>query len=175
MVNKFQGFILLGVLCIFCPSALGQNIKEHYVARSMSGGTLYHTMPVTLFENSESGDITFDLTYKQGSKVVIMNFTYLMKQPTPADSVQFINGSTIISGLVEQLYIEPNQKQWKHRYTLSDRMDKFSPFFSNKEVVEAIIYSEGTAHRYKAKKSAWNGYAPIGYKIFEMIKLNNKL
>ncbi|MEG2064215.1 MAG: hypothetical protein RSB23_02230 [Alistipes sp.] len=138
----------------------------------MADGILYHTMPMTLFENSTFGALIFDLTYMQNSDVVTMNFSYWTQQPVSADSVKFISSTSVISGAVKKLYIEPDKKRWKHRYTLSETMGKFSSFFSNKVASEAIIYSKGVPYRYQVKKSDWNKYAPIGYKIFEMIQFN---
>ncbi|MEG1611960.1 MAG: hypothetical protein RR318_05035 [Alistipes sp.] len=131
-------------------------------------------MPVTLFENNEAGNLTFDLTYKQNSKTVTLNFTYFTKQPFPADSVQFVHDATTLSGVVWKLYIEPDRKVWKHRYTLSEKFEKFAPFFSNDGTAEAIVYSAGSVCHYKMKQSAWSSYAPVGFKIFEMIEINEK-
>ncbi|MEG1621940.1 MAG: hypothetical protein RR330_01060 [Alistipes sp.] len=172
MESKFIRLVLLGVFSVFCSSVMGQNIQKHYVAKSLSDGVLYHVLPVTLFENEASEKLTFDLTYKQDNKEVILNFTYWQDQPISADSVQFRNGTTILAGRVSKLYVEPDQKRWKHRYTLTEKMDKFGPFFAKKEAVEAIVYSNGVAYYYPMKKSAWNHFAPIGFKIFEMIKFN---
>lgn len=152
---------------------MGQNIKGHYVAKSLSDGTLYHTLPVSLFESKEFGDITFDLTYKQGTQVVTMNFTYILDQPAPADSIRFASENTVIAGKVEKIYIEPDKKLWKHRYTCSVDVNKFEPFFSD-QLPAATIYSKGSTFNYKVKKATWKTYAPIGFKIFKMIKFNEK-
>ncbi|MEG1574143.1 MAG: hypothetical protein RR293_07630 [Bacteroidales bacterium] len=174
MVNKPHALILTCLLCIFCSVTSGQNIKGHYVARSQEDGTLYYTMPVSLFKNDKLGDLTFDLTYKQNSKTVTMNFTYLMEQPTSADSIKIINGSVIISGETKKIYIEPYKNMWKHRYTLSDSITNFNSFYTEKNASEAIIYAGEKEYRYKVKKSAWKNYLPIGNKIFQMIELNEK-
>lgn len=174
MVSNFRRYSLLICFLIFCSAVSGQNIKGHYVAKNQEDGTIYHTMPVTLFENSEVGDLTYDLTCKQQSGVVQLNFTYKMKQPFSADSVRFVSGATVFSGPVQKMYAEPDKKEWKHRYSLSVNVKPFYTFYDEKTLPEVTLWSGSKAYVYKAKKSAWKGYAPVGCKIFEMIRFNEK-
>jgi len=83
--------LLAAALCIAGASTLpAQNIRNHYVSKAETDGVIYHTFPVTLFENREAGDLTFDITYKEhrGGRATI-NFTCRMAQAVPADSVRF--------------------------------------------------------------------------------------
>lgn len=58
--------LLAAALCIAGASTLpAQNIRNHYVSKAETDGVIYHTFPVTLFENREAGDLTFDITYKE--------------------------------------------------------------------------------------------------------------
>ena len=69
--------LLAAALCIAGASTLpAQNIRNHYVSKAETDGVIYHTFPVTLFENREAGDLTFDITYKEhrGGRATI-NFT----------------------------------------------------------------------------------------------------
>lgn len=163
---------MLFCLLMFSSVALGQNIKGHYVSKSQPDGTIYHTMPVTLFENNTSGDLVFDLTYKQHSGRVTLNFTYEVAQPLSADSVRFVSGTTIFSGAVQKMYVEPNQKMWKHRYSLTTSIQPLYVFFNEKALPEVTIYADGKAYVYRVKRAAWRNYAPVGFKIFEMIRFN---
>lgn len=172
MVSNSRRCCLLICSLVFCSVVSGQNIKGHYVAKNQEDGTIYHTMPVTLLENSEVGDLAYDLTYKQHSGVVQLNFTYKMKQPFSADSVRFVSGATTFSGPVQKMYAEPAKEEWKHRYSLMVDVAPFYTFYDEKALPEVTLWSGKKAYVYKAKKSAWKGYAPIGYKIFEMIRFN---
>ena len=72
--------LLAAALCIAGASTLpAQNIRNHYVSKAETDGVIYHTFPVTLFENREAGDLTFDITYKEhrGGRATI-NFTCRM-------------------------------------------------------------------------------------------------
>lgn len=97
-----------------------------------------------------------------------------MEQPTPIDSVRFVSGAIAISGAVNKLYIEPNKNEWKHRYTFSGKIELFCAFFDENALPEVTLYANGKPYVYKVKKSAWRNYAPIGFKIFEMIRFNDK-
>ena len=44
--------LLAAALCIAGASTLpAQNIRNHYVSKAETDGVIYHTFPVTLFEN----------------------------------------------------------------------------------------------------------------------------
>ena len=109
--------LLLAVACIAGASMVSaQNIRSHYVSKAEDDGVIYHTFPVTLFENRETGDLTFDITYKENrSGRATINFTCRMPDAVPADSVRFAAGAVTMSGPVGKLYLEPGKKDWKHR------------------------------------------------------------
>lgn len=95
--------LLAAALCIAGASTLpAQNIRNHYVSKAETDGVIYHTFPVTLFENREAGDLTFDITYKEhrGGRATI-NFTCRMAQAVPADSVRFAADAAVMSGPVD--------------------------------------------------------------------------
>ncbi|WP_295938110.1 hypothetical protein [uncultured Alistipes sp.] len=163
-------FVAAGTLTV--PA---QNIKGHYVSKTEEGGVIYHTFPCTLFENKEAGDLTFDITYKEHQQgQATINLTYQMREATPADSICFVSGRTTMAGPVGKIYLEPEKKVWKHRYTFSADVAKVCTFFDEQATPEVTIYSQGREYIYRAKRSAWRSYAPIGYKIFEMIRINEQ-
>lgn len=152
-----------------------QNIRSHYVSKAEADGVIYHTFPVTLFENRETGDLTFDITYKENrGGCATINFTCRMPDAVPADSVRFAAGAVTMSGPVEKLYLEPGKKDWKHRYTFDADGSKLCGFFDERALPEVTVYVGGRASVYSVKRSAWRSYAPIGYKIFEMVYVNEK-
>lgn len=174
MANNMRRLTCLICSLVFCSVVSGQNIKGHYVVKNQEDGAIYHTMPEALFENSESGSLIFDLTYKQHSGVVTLNFSFEMSQPMSIDSVRFVSSVARFGGEVRKMYVEPNKKQWKHRYSLSAPLKPFYLFFDESALPEVLLYSGGKPIVFKAKKSAWKSYAPIGYKIFDMIRFNEQ-
>ena len=166
---------LLAVVCCWGAllTASGQEIRSHYVSKAETDGTIYHTLPVTLFENPEAGDLTFDLTYKEhrGGRATL-NFTCRMARPETVDSVRFVSGGVILSGPVGRLYLEPEKRGWKHRYTFDLDASQLCGFFDERQLPEVTLYIDGRPWLYRAKRSAWRSYAPIGYRIFEMIRIN---
>lgn len=161
------------MLCAVTFTAQGQNIKDHYVARNDEKGTVYHTFPNKLFESREHGDLIFDVTYRDRTDgLATLNFTYEMVTMTPVDSVRFTSGRTQMRGVVEKLYIEPTKKTWKHRYTFKTPVVALYTFFDAAQQPEAVLYAGGKAYVYTVKPSAWRSYAPIGNKIFSMIRVN---
>ena len=158
-----------------CLTASAQNIRNHYVSKAETDGVIYHTFPVTLFENREAGDLTFDITYKEnrGGRATI-NFTCRTPSAVPADSVRFASGAAAMSGPVEKLYLEPEKKGWKHRYTFDADASRLCGFFDEQASPEITVYTAGRPAVYCVKRSAWRSYAPIGYKIFDMIRVNER-
>lgn len=168
--------LLLAALCCAGAATLAaQNIRSHYVSKAEADGVIYHTFPVTLFGNAEAGDLTFDITYKEnrGGRATL-NFTCRLPQAVPADSVRFASGTVTLAGPVEKLYLEPEKKGWKHRYTFETDGSKLCGFFDEQAVPAVTLYVGGTPYVYRVKRSAWRSYAPIGYKIFEMIRINER-
>lgn len=163
------GILLLGMSL---PAA-AQEIRSHYVSKAEADGVIYHTLPVTLFEHPEAGDLTFDITYKEhrGGHATL-NFTCRMPRPETVDSVCFVSGGAILSGPVGKLYLEPEKRGWKHRYTFDLDASRLCAFFDETQLPEVTLYIDGQPWIYRAKRSAWRSYAPIGYRIFEMIRVN---
>lgn len=125
-----------------------QNIRSHYVSKAETDGVIYHTFPVTLFESPQTGDLTFDITYKEhrGGRATI-NFTCRMAQAVPVDSVRFASGRVVLAGPVEKLYLEPEKKGWKHRYTFDADGSQLCGFFDEGAVPEVTLYGRWTALR----------------------------
>lgn len=154
-------------------NASAQQIRGHYVSKAEEDGTIYHTFPCTLFEHRTAGELTFDITYKEhGDGEATLNFTYTMEHPTPADSVRFVSGHVVLSGPVVKLYLEPGKRAWKHRYSFRFPVEKLCAFFDKDATPSVTLYADGQAYLYPVKRSAWRTYAPIGYRIFEMIRVN---
>lgn len=169
-----RALLLTALLLAGCVSALrAQDIRDRYVVRQEEDGTIYHTLPVTLFEREESGDLTFDITYKtERDGRATLNFTFRMGEPTPLDSVCFRSGRTTISGPVKRFYVEPSKREWVHRYSLEAAVEPFYRFFDAEAEASVTLYSGGRAYRYEARRRAWHAYAPVGFRIFEMIRCN---
>ena len=169
--------LLLAACCVAgaALTASAQNIRNHYVSKAVTDGVIYHTFPVTLFESPQTGDLTFDITYKEhrGGRATI-NFSCRMAQAVPVDSVRFESGRVVMAGPVEKLYLEPEKKGWKHRYTFDADGSQLCGFFDEEAVPEVTLYAGGRPYAYRVKRSAWRSYAPVGYKIFEMIHVNEK-
>ncbi|WP_300798284.1 hypothetical protein [uncultured Alistipes sp.] len=156
--------------------AAAQDIRGHYVSKAEEDGTIYHTFPCTLFENSEAGDLTFDITYKEHRDgQATINFTYVMEHATPADSVRFEVGRVVMAAPVERIYLEPDRKRWKHRYTFRAPMASVGAFFDETAEPRITLYAGGRTWTYRVKRAAWRSYAPVGYRIFEMIRINEGL
>lgn len=150
-----------------------QDIRGRYVSKTQEDGTIYHTFPCTLFEHPEAGDLTFDITYKERTDgLATLNFTCEMAGAESIDSVCFAAGGVCLRGAVGRLYIEPDRKRWKHRYSLRTPVAALCPFFDAEQLPEARLYAGERVWVYRAKRSAWRSYAPVGRRIFEMVRVN---
>ncbi len=175
-VSKLQRYALCCFVLSAAFAAQAQNISGHYVSKAEADGMIYHTFPETLFANRAHGDLTFDITYKESKEgIATINFTYTMDEMTPADSIHFSSAGRIaMAGKVEKLFVEPTKKRWTHRYSFKCKVMPLYSFFDREASPEITIFSGGEKYTYPAKRAAWNSYAPIGYKIFKMIRLNDQ-
>ena len=167
-------FVLLSLLG---PGSVGtvlaQKIAGRYVSKAQEDGTIYHTFPETLFENPDAGDFTFDITYKSGRDGrATINFTYFSETAVSADSVRFEAGRTVMAGPVTRIYAEPEKKRWKHRCSFCTGVEPLQLFFDEEATPGISVYAGGREMRFRVKRSAWRSYAPVGYRIFEMIRAN---
>lgn len=154
-------------------SVAAQNIRGHYVSKAEPDGVIYHTFPCTLFENRDAGPLTFDITYKEHRDgMATINFTYEAARALPADSVRFVAGRTTMAGPVEKIYLEPGRKGWKHRYSFRAPVERVGAFFDEQATPSVTLRAGDTAVVYRVRRSAWRSYAPVGYRIFEMIRVN---
>lgn len=166
---------MLAAACLL--SAVGtlsaQQIRNHYVSKAEADGVIYHTFPCTLFEHREQGALTFDITYKEHRDGrATINFTYEAERVSPADSVRFVSGTTSMSGPVEKIYLEPDHKRWRHRYSFRAPVERVAAFFDEEVRPTVTLYVAGRETTYEVKRSAWRSYAPVAYRIFEMIRVN---
>ena len=97
-----------------------------------------------------------------------------MAQAVPVDSVRFASGKVVLAGPVEKLYLEPEKKGWKHRYTFDADGSQLCGFFDEGAEPEVTLYAGGRPYVYRAKRAAWRSYAPVGDRIFEMIRINEQ-
>lgn len=169
--NRIQTYIVSLFFLIFCLSLYGQNIKKHYVLKAQKEGNLYHFLPVSLFEDAHGEKLLYDLTYTSWNDSIMMNFTFIQKEPLLIDSISYVSGNIHIEGKVNKLYIEPTIKKWTHRYSFMGKADNFFQLYNSSTTPEILIYSNGIAHHYHVSKSKWRKYTPIGKKIFKMIHL----
>lgn len=177
-MQKFRRRVRLVVCAVLLLGISGpaaaQKIKGHYVSRVQEDGTIYHIFPKTLFSDRQAGDLTCDITYKtsQDGRATV-NFTYYAGRVKPADSVCFRTGTVAVSGPVEKIYIEPDKKQWAHRYTLLVDADKLVRLFDCEATPTALLYlAGGEVVTYPVQRSPWRDHAPVVSKIFEMIRYN---
>lgn len=160
-------------LAIGISTVSGQNIRGHYVARAQKDGTIYHTLPCTMFEHPAAGGLTFDITYKEHlDGWATVNFTYETAATTPIDSVRFESERIRMSGPTVKIYIEPAKRRWKHRYSFRTPVDRLCPFFDAETSPRVILYGAEGELVFEVKRAAWRNYAPIGYRIFEMVRVN---
>lgn len=158
---------------MFCLSSYGQNIQKYYVFKTQEKGSLFHLLPVVLFEDADGEDFSYDLTYTSWNDTVAMNFTYTRTEPLLIDSVGYFSGKNFIVCKAEKIYVEPTSKKWVHRYSMKNKSDFFSQVYNADVTPEIVIYCHNTNYKYYAKKSAWRKYVPIGQKLFKMIYLQN--
>ena len=169
--NRIKKCIALFILLIFYPSVYGQNIKRYYVFSSQEKGSIFHLLPVALFEDMDGEKLSYDLTYTSWNDSITMNFTYKKPKPLKIDSIKYVSGESRVTGKVDKLYVEPVSEKWIHRYALKSKAMDFFPIYDMNATPEIIICSNGKKYIYRVRGADWRKYVPIGQKIFEMIHL----
>lgn len=158
---------------IVLPAAT-QEIGGHYVSRVEADGTIYHTLPRTLFNHAEAGDLTFDLTYKTGGNgLATLNITNCSADEAPVDSLRLAGEGLAQTFPAERIYAEPEARRWRHRSTCRVPLAAVEIFFGQQHP-EMIVYTAGRAIPYRAKRAAWRSYAPAGRRIVKMIRSNEQ-
>ncbi len=169
--------LLAGCVLLCATTAAAQKIRDRYVSRIEEDGTIYHTLPQTLFAHRQYGDLTFDITYKtrRPERRATVNFTCSLPGAAPVDSARFTAGEVAFGGPVEKLFVEPGKREWTHRYTLSTPVDPLFVFFDETaQPARVTLYRGGESAVYEAKRPAWRSFAPAGHKIFETIRYNEQ-
>lgn len=165
--------LLCAALACGRSGASAQDIRGRYVAKRDSAGTIYHTFPCTLFEQADGTCLTFDITYREhGDGSATVNFTYSAERPFAIDSVRFEAGEVLLHGPAERLYIEPEKRRWKHRYSFRTPVALLCPFFDVQAEPRVSLHAGGERREYRVKRAAWRSYAPVGCRIFETVRVN---
>lgn len=172
--NRIQKTVVLLVFGLFCLSSYGQNIQKYYVFKAQEKGNLYHLLPVSLFEDAEGEELSYDLTYTSWNDSMAMNFTYTKKEPLMVDSIRYVSGKIEIAGKADKLYVEPTSKKWVHRYSLKSKADEFFQLYDAEVTPQIFLYTKDMRYEFQAKKTNWRKYVPVGQKLFKMIKLQEK-
>lgn len=169
--------VILLLLTLLPLMAVAQKIQRHYVVREDGEGTIHHLMPATLFEAAGYGELTYDITWRDNRtgepQPATLNFTYYAREAQPADSLA-VRGERINLCLAcQKLYIDPENRTWKHRYSLSVAIDEINHLYEE-ETPEILLYTPRGEIRFTPKRSAWQNYCPIGRRIFQTIELNRR-
>lgn len=171
MTKRLAAALLAVAASLTAPA---QNIRDHYVSKAEEDGTIYHTLPRTLFDHPEEGDLTFDLTYKAGSTAgATFNLTTYSADEAPVDSLRLAGARLAVTLPAERLYAEPERRRWRHRTSCRVALPAVEAFFSE-ESPEVTLYTGGRTRTYRIKRSAWRSYAPAGRKIIRMIRANEE-
>lgn len=176
---KRIAYLLLILACLLPLAGHAQKIKGRYTSRAQEDGTLYHLYPVELFSNRENGNLTFDITYKAlkspaAEPRATINFTYYADRTLPADSIRFSCGDIAMQGRTEKIYVEPDKKRWKHRYTVSVPAATLYRYFDETRTPAVTLYTRQGAVEFPVRRSEWKDYAPVAFRIFEMIRYNEQ-
>ncbi len=169
--NLAKRITLIIALLTLSLSTYGQSVKGHYVSKTIDGGTLYHLLPKTLF-HSESNELSYDLTYSSASDSITMSITFVSPEITKLDAMKVESQKMNVKDGLTRLYIEPKGKEWIHRYSMSTKAEPFFNLYTPKTTPQITLYNGDDEYIYTVKESAWKKYAPIGSRIFEMLKLD---
>ncbi len=174
MTRLLRNLSLFTLIILCASSVLAQRIDGYYVSRTESDGLIFFLLPQELFESSKSNRLQYDLTIKRSpsSDSVRMNFTYRMAEATPIDSIDIYSSSTKLRKAVERIYIEPDSKEWVHRYGAQFHMQELANFYLAEAHPTITLYSGDKRIIYNCRVNDWQRYAPIGHRIFAMIRIN---
>lgn len=156
LINIALLFILFG--CTASISA--QNLSKYYTSRQQPGGVLYFFHPNEDFSNRDArSDFIFDVTYRQGSDTVVVNFSTFTAKPQRIDQISFVVDNDTTATLARQLYLDFEKKRWQNRYTAIIPYEALHSFIHASAPPEIMVSSDGGTDRYTIKLRHWLRYA----------------
>lgn len=151
---------LLVVLFSCAASISAQNLSKYFTSRHQPGGTLYFFYPNEDFRNRAArSDFIFDVTYRQGSDTVVVNFSTFSAKPQRIDSIHFFADGNTTTAKARQLFLDFEKKKWQNRYTAAIPYEAFHSFIHASAIPEIMVSSNGGADRYTIKPRHWRRYA----------------
>lgn len=169
--------ILLLLVASLPLVASAQKIKNHYVVREEADATILYMMPVTLFEADGYGELTYDITWRDlvgdDASPATLNFTYYASEPLEATTLEIRGERLSLAAPCRKLYIDPENRRWKHRYTLSFPEEELFVLYQESSPELVLHTPKGEVH-FEVKNRAWGEYQPIGQRIVETIRLNRR-
>jgi hypothetical protein len=153
--------IALFVVLFCCAASISaQNLSKYYTSRHQPGGTLYFFYPNEDYRNRDTrAEIIFDVTYRQGSDTVVVNFSTFTAKPQRIDSIHFLVDGNTTTANARQLFLDFEKKRWQNRYTAIIPYEAFHSFIHASAPPEIMVSSDGGADRYTIKPRHWRRYA----------------
>ncbi|MFR9651800.1 MAG: hypothetical protein SNG35_07245 [Rikenellaceae bacterium] len=162
---------LLFIFLTLSLTLFGQSVKNYYVSKIVDNGTLYHLYPQELFQSSDGDDLAYDITYNSVNDSIALNITVVNDSVLKLKSIAIESENIKLKGELERLFVEPKGKQWLHRYSLNTQAEPLFSLYNLESNPQITLYTSDNEYIYSVKHSAWKKYAPIGNRIFEMIKI----
>lgn len=165
-------FVLLFLLTGMFTQA--QDVSKHYTSRVQGNSTLYYVLPREDWKSVEdNNDFEYDLTHQTKNDSVVFNFSYWHQESIKPESLKFTSGEKEITSNVTKLFIEPDGKEWKHRYSARFAFNDLRSMYDSKSTPKFIITAEdGKTITLEIKDRKWEKQANIVSKILETISLN---
>lgn len=171
-------YILL-TLCIISTGWINaQNIKGKFISRSTDEGTITFIYPQKGYENKDlHSKLIYDITHSSATDSVTFNFTYLSKDPLPADSIIFYNEDIKYSVPTTMFYIDlKKENKWENRASAILTAEIFEKIRIQKTPCYIALYSKEEKNEpirnyvFKISANDWKKNTDIINKIFQAIK-----
>ena len=160
----------------FCFSAFAVKLDERYVMKPFEGGQIYFILPYSIpSEATSTKDLLADITYLTNSDSVTINLSVWSKNELQADSIVFIGNQRMSLCKFQTFFIEKDEKQWHHRYSMHIPLESLNSLYKNPVPFALCIYAQEGILRYANSVRMWKTEQEWMNQILHIILRNKKI
>ena len=155
-------------------SSKGIKINDYYTRHSQPSGNLYFIYEYEDYrELNSKSDLFFDVTLQKGKDNVTVNYTFFSEDTESSNKLLFETQDATINAPAEKLFIDFDNKKWKHRYSAKLDYNDFKKLIASPDQPRiGIVLEDGQVITYTTKNRPWQRYRDAVEKILHLFEEN---
>lgn len=170
--------LLIVLISVFvfsgCLSSKGIKLNDYYTRHTQQSGDLFFIYEYDDYRGlNNKSDLFFDVTLRQGQETVTINYTFFSEDAESTNTLFFETEETKIYTSPEKLFIDFNNKRWKHRYSAELIYSDFKKLISSPDQPKiGIVLDDSQELIYTSKDRPWQKYRDAIEKILYLFEEN---